>query len=597
MGKSKLRLADWLVVLMLLAVFLLVSGGLMQESVWYDEARSLWVVQPASPVEALDRLGRDVHPPLYFLLLDAWVALAGESVYAARVLSTAFELLGLAATYALGKRLFDHWTALMAAVILGTAGTFVYYAREARMYSLLLCLGALSTWTCVRWLRRPASVRSILYGSLLAALLLTHYYAFFLVLTQALYVLLIRPSRRKRWLIVAALALAIFALWTPGLLRQAHVRFEGSPDPAQPTMWRTVAWMSTVLTGGVWWLPLVPFGVGRALLNVRRYRHPLLLLLLWLLVTPIVALGLNLWTPAFYHVRYLVAILPAGALLVAYGLRHVFWRPLAALLLLCLVAVQFATYDRFWPAKPPWEPAVQRMLAARKPGEPSLTYIADCCVEAYYDRQLGIGDGGALDLSTRRHSPAEVRKRVASLEDAPSVWLFMPSNLPETWEAAWALVADGHGVGYRDGVELMRFYRFDRGGGDPLRFRFGDLLCYEGGAVSPRRASPGESICVDVGLTALTVVDGSYSAGVHVVDMSNALVAQSDGGIGVLAPGDRVRVSRCLDLPASVEPGDHYLHLIVYNWTTVERLPVVEGGVVGVGWGDALVFSAMTVVE
>jgi hypothetical protein len=596
MGKSKLWLADWLAVLALLAVFLLVSSGLTRESVWYDEARSLWVVRPAGPAEALGRLDRDVHPPLYFLLLDGWVALAGESVYAVRALSTAFGLLGLAATYAVGKWLFDRWTALMAAVSLGTAGMFVYYAREARMYSLLLCLGALSTWTCVRWLRRPTCTRSILYGSLLAALSLTHYYACFLVLAQALYVLLARPQRWARWLIVMTLILAIFALWTPGLLRQARARFDGAPEPAQPTTWSTVAWMATVLTGGVWWLPLIPFAAGRALSDLRRYGHPILLLLLWFLVTPLVALGLNLWIPVFYHVRYLVAILPAGALLVAYGLRHVLWRPLAVLLLLCLVAVHLVTYDRLWPAKPPWEPTVRRALAARQPSEPSLTYIADCCVEVYYDRQLGIRDGAALDLSSRRHGPTEVRDRVASLEDTPSVWLIMPSNLPETWEAAWAL-AENRSVGYRDGVELMRFYRFDCENGDALRFRFGDLLRYEGGVVSPPRASAGESICVDVTLTALAAVDGSYSAGVHLVDASNALVAQSDGGLGVLAPGDQARVSRCLNLPAHAGPGDYYLHLVVYDWATVERLPVIEGGADGVPWGDALVFSAVTLVE
>jgi hypothetical protein len=596
MGKGKLWLADWLAVLTLLAVFLFLSGGLTRESVWYDEARSLWVVRPSDPAEALGRLDRDVHPPLYFLLLDVWITLVGESAYAVRMLSTTFAVLGLAVTYAVGKRLFDRWTALMAAVLLGTAGIFVYYAREARMYSLFLFLGTLSTWACVCWLRRPTRTRSILYGLLLGALLLTHYYAGFLVLTQALYVLLIRPRRWTRWSIVAVAAVLLFAFWTPGLLRQARARFDGPSDPAQPTAWSTVAWMVTVLTGGVWWLPLVPFATGRTLFDVRRYHHSLLLLLLWLSVTPLAALGLNLWTPVFYHVRYLIAILPAGALLVAYGLRHVFWRPLAALLLLCLVAVQLVTYDRFWPAKPRWEPTIRRTLAARQPGEPSLTYIADCCVEAYYDRQLGIRDDAALDLSTRRHSPAEVRDRVDLLEDAPSVWLIMPSNLPETWDAAWAL-AEGRGVGYRDGVELMRFYRFDRGSGDALRFRFGDLLLYDGAVVSPPRALPGETICADVTLAALATVGGAYSAGVHVVDASSALVAQSDGGIGVLAPGDRVRVSRCLDLPAHVEPGDYYLHLVVYDWAAIERLPVIEGGADGVEWGDALVFSAVTVVE
>ncbi len=595
MNKSTQWVVHWLAILVLLAVFLLVSSGLTRESLWYDEARSMWVVQPSGLFDALNRLDRDVHPPLYFLALDVWAVLVGESAYAVRMLSMAFAVLGLVATYALGKRLFDAWTALMAVVVLGTAGVFAHYAQEARMYSLLLCLGALSMWTCVRWLHRPTRTHSILYSLLTAALLLTHYYAAFLVLTQALYVLAARPRRLARWLIVVAAALALFALWTPGLLQQARARFDGSPDPAQPTVWWTAGWIVSVLTGGVWWLPLIPFVVGRALLNLRRYGRSILLLLLWLLVTPLAALMLNLWMPVFYHVRYLVAILPAGALLAAYGLRHVFWRPLALLLLVSLVCVQLATYGQFWPAKQPWESTIRRMLAARQPGESSLTYIADCCVEAYYDRQLGIRDGASLDLSSRRHGAAEVRDRVASLEDAPSVWLIMPSNLSETWDATWAL-ADGRGVGCRDGVEFMRFYRFDRGAGDALAFRFGDLLRYEGGVVSPQSVSPGEPICVDVALTALTAVDGSYSAGVHLVDASNALVAQWDGGIAESVAGQRVRISPCLNILPGIRAGEYHLHLIVYNWATVERLPVLEGRD-GVSWGDALVFSAVTVTQ
>jgi hypothetical protein len=587
---------DWSVFFVLLGVFLLVSGGLMRESLWYDEARSMWVVQPSAPIDVLSRLDHDVHPPLYFLLLDVWVALVGESACAARMLSTAFAMLGLAATYAVGKRLFDRRTTWMAVVVLGTAGIVIHYAREARMYSLMLCLGAFSMWAYVRWLQRPTLACSVSYGLLMAALLHTHYYAGFLVLTQALYVLLVRPRYLARWLAIAILALALFALWTPGLLQQARAHFDGPLNPSQPTDWWTFCWMVAVLTGGAWWLQLAPFVLGRALVELRRYGGAVLLLLLWLLVTPLVALVLNIWVPLFYHARYLVAILPAGALLVAYGLRHVFWRPLACLLLLALACVQLVTFDRFWPAKPPWEPTVRRMVAARRPEEPSLTYIADCCVEAYYDRQFGIRNGATLDLSSRRHVPAEVRELVASLDAASSVWLIMPANLPETWNAIWALAADRR-VGYRDGVELMCFYRFDREGGDDLRFRFGDLLRCDGGVIDSTSARSGGQVCADVDLTALAPVDGSYSAGVHLVDPAGVLTAQSDEGIGVLEPGEQARVSRCLSLPVDIEPGDYSLHLVIYNWATVERLFVIEGGADGVFWGDALVFSTVTVAE
>jgi hypothetical protein len=87
-----------------------------------------------------------------------------------------------------------------------------------------------------------------------------------------------------------------------------------------------------------------------------------------------------------------------------------------------------------------------------------------------------------------------------------------------------------------------------------------------------------------VELTALQVVDGSYSVGVHLVDADNALVAQWDGGVAELAVEERVRVSPCLDIPMDTRAGEYHLHLVVYNWATIERLPVLEGGADGVSW-------------
>jgi hypothetical protein len=143
----------------------------------------------------------------------------------------------------------------------------------------------------------------------------------------------------------------------------------------------------------------------------------------------------------------------------------------------------------------------------------------------------------------------------------------------------------------------MSFYRFDREGGDALQFRFGDLLRYDGGVVDLTSARPGEWVCAEVSLTALASVDGSYSAGVHLVHPSDVLMAQSDEGIGVLDAGEQVSLLRCLQLPVDIEPGGYSLHLVIYNWASIERLPVIEGGADGVFWGDALVFSTVTVAE
>jgi 4-amino-4-deoxy-L-arabinose transferase-like glycosyltransferase len=160
-----------LAALILLAAFAIVTIDSQRDSLWFDEAYTLYIVRDEgrppdgltdtarfvfnSLRSAIQRTREDVHPPLYFVLFDVWTMLVGESAYAARLPSALAGLIGLAATYALGKRLFDWRTGLIAAALLGTASIFIYYSREARMYTLLLALAALATLAYLRWREHP----------------------------------------------------------------------------------------------------------------------------------------------------------------------------------------------------------------------------------------------------------------------------------------------------------------------------------------------------------------------------------------------------------------------------------------------------------
>ena len=44
----------------------------------------------------------------------------------------------------------------------------------------------------------------------------------------------------------------------------------------------------------------------------------------------------------------------------------------------------------------------------------------------------------------------------------------------------------------------MVFYRFDKGEGDHLKFRFGNLLAYEGGIQHQLFAQAGEDFCFEI---------------------------------------------------------------------------------------------------
>jgi 4-amino-4-deoxy-L-arabinose transferase-like glycosyltransferase len=109
-----------MVVCTLLMTFFITLYNLRQDSLWNDEAWTAWAVRSLYIHDTLERVRGDVHPPLYFLVLSGLGRLTGDSVLALRWPSALFGLIGLAATYAIGKRLFDSRTGLMALVILAT---------------------------------------------------------------------------------------------------------------------------------------------------------------------------------------------------------------------------------------------------------------------------------------------------------------------------------------------------------------------------------------------------------------------------------------------------------------------------------------------
>ncbi len=607
-----------LTVIALLLSFGLATTDLARESLWNDEAWTAWSVSSPYLADTLARVRADVHPPLYFLLLDGWTLAAGHTVYVLRLFSSLCAMVALAATYAVGRHLFDAPTGFIGLVVLGTASFFVYYAREARMYSLLLALGTLATWAYLRWLARPTILRAGGYILLMAALLYTHYAGALLIISHILHLTVSRivpaPHSHKRSafyvVLPYVLAVILFLPWLPAFMEQMRANPGGPLAFPLKTDWNTVAALLLLVTGGSGLLLVVPYLLGSALLRIQANGRALLLLLCWLLLTPLALLALNAWVAPVYQVRYTIAILPAGALLLAYGLRwsgdikHPFakyLKPVSLIVLLSMVVLsQLNSYRALWPGKPPWETTIRTVIAARDPLEPTITDLAPYSPSAYYDRMLGLRQGVSLDLSWRIHNAGEIRDLLHLFDNTPSVWVALPVNTAKTWHITAGLDAE-RGIGYRNSLMNMIFYRFDQGKSDDLRYRFGDLLRYEAGpgAADHFVVRAGEQLCLDLTMTTLGTFDGSYSLGLHLLDLSGTRgVAQWDAGLGVLDAGDKLELRPCLEISPSLTPDHYHLQLLVYKWASpLERLPVVEdGGGEIVGWGDALSMGAVDIV-
>lgn len=113
-----------------------------QESFWYDEAWTALLTRAASLRTLLDTVGRDVHPPLYFVLAREWARWFGDSEAALRALSAIFGTLAPLLVYGLGRALRLRGPASLAGAFLLALNTqAIWYSQEARMYSLVGSLG------------------------------------------------------------------------------------------------------------------------------------------------------------------------------------------------------------------------------------------------------------------------------------------------------------------------------------------------------------------------------------------------------------------------------------------------------------------------
>ena len=260
-----------LLVILLLA-FALRVHRLGSQSLWYDEAVTAQVA--AQGITELTRwTADDIQPPLYYYAVAGWTRLAGRSEWALRFPSVIFGTLTVPLMWSLALRLFGRrrrgqMAALAAGLLAALSPLYVYYAQEARMYTLLTFLGLLAGYALLRamaddrrylhppaavagavWTReqsspvvdptgrlraRPSSIRWwVLFVSASVALLYTHYFGVFLLAAYGVcfmigwLVSLARGTPRWRTLTVFVFCclsiLLLYLPWLPAMLNRYAV--------------------------------------------------------------------------------------------------------------------------------------------------------------------------------------------------------------------------------------------------------------------------------------------------------------------------------------------------------------------------------------
>ncbi len=223
-------------------------SGLRTTLLSRDEAFS-WRLTCYPIDDLVRRVASDVHPPLHYVILQAWVGQFGTSPGALRSLSVVAGVLCVAVVYAVSleacsDRMVDRQLPLSAARTgaLFSASLMAIHAfqltpgQTARMYSLGTLFSGLTAWLLLKALRPSPTQLAwwAAYGVAVAAFCSTHYYAVFTVLSQGVFAsgdLLLRlrkpplrdALRSATGLVLAgAVATLLYSPWLPALWQQTR---------------------------------------------------------------------------------------------------------------------------------------------------------------------------------------------------------------------------------------------------------------------------------------------------------------------------------------------------------------------------------------
>jgi mannosyltransferase len=332
------------VLLGLFVVSLYLRTNSLGESLWMDEGLSIGIAsQPLFDIPGVLRV--DGSPPLYYMLLSAWMDVVGDGPAETQGLSVAIALLSIPSGMWAGWSLFGRRAGLICAALCAVNPFLTAYAQETRMYSLMLVLSLLATAAFLHVFAFGRRGYLPLFIVLLAAMLYVHNWGLFLgvglacALVPCWYVSEVRSSFWKDALIGFGGAGLLYLPWVPTLLHQ--IQHTGAPWLNPPNFGAPVQITKSLLGGGTPTVALLlAGGTGLAAILQRRVedkeRTALIAGAVIVLATLAVAWLVSQVSPA-WTTRYLGVLLGPMLLIAALGLARAGVLGLAALAIVLVI--------------------------------------------------------------------------------------------------------------------------------------------------------------------------------------------------------------------------------------------------------------------
>lgn len=237
-----------LILLIILSIGLLFRiYHLGSESIWIDEGYSI-IFAKLNLFQIIEQTSKDVHTPLYYVILHYWMNLFGDSEFAIRFPSVIFGFLAIPMIYMVGSLIFDKKAGLLSSLILALSIFHIHYSQDARMYSLMALMSLISMYFFIKLTRESSFVSSIGYILSSTLLIYTHYFGLFIVVSQNIYTSTMFFLQREKlkinlrtWIILQITLTLLFSPWIVIFVKQILRVKSGFwiPDPTFETLVRS----------------------------------------------------------------------------------------------------------------------------------------------------------------------------------------------------------------------------------------------------------------------------------------------------------------------------------------------------------------------
>jgi uncharacterized membrane protein len=242
---SHWRRQHWLIVLMVLAAWVLVTAAIQRPSYWIDEKISMDIASADSFAGVIQNVADgERRPPAYHLGLWAITTLGGQHERVGRLYSAMWVVLFVPAAFQLARHFGGIRAGVIAATLAASSSLLMSYGQIIRYYTMVATLAALSYATFFALARSdprraPSASAFVRYLIPTVLLIACDFPAYGVLAAQNALVFLLLARKRTRtrviqlllprWVFTQGVLAAVILVWMPVVLHQRERDF-GAAD-------------------------------------------------------------------------------------------------------------------------------------------------------------------------------------------------------------------------------------------------------------------------------------------------------------------------------------------------------------------------------